>query len=564
MNLHNLGKSISSVIIKRGQDYLLSGHVESVRELKPGLYRAKVAGTELYEVVVQLSEQDQVLSSSCTCPFDMDAVCKHQAAVLMYLRDHMAEDAIPDAIESAPAVSLQQMLEAKDKSELVSLLVALALDSEQTEQRIRIYFSGAENSTELEDYRRLIRSYIDQYTGRDGFVDWGKVDRAVQGAELAAAKAVQAFEDNEPLQAVRINLCIFEEMLELLQASDDSDGIVSGMIEDSLNRIYEIVQLGEQLSSTEVESLFDLLMDMVQHPEIDGWSDWQLVLLRCSGELAVSSRQGAEWEALADQLSKGKASDSWSAQYFTAQLGDIRLKRLQKHAGEQESQAYLHNHLHFESFREQAITQAMDAARYDEAIRLAQEGEAQDTKNRLPGLVHKWERLRYEAYRVSGDTQSQRVLGLELLCDGELSYYPAVKSAYSAAEWLPIYNVILDRLEQEHSSWDNVYTKLLIQEKEFDRLLCYVQKHPHEVEKYYPHLIPDYLQEVIGIFRTYIERSADQASARKQYQQVCRTIQKLRKIAGSAVAEPIVHSLLAAYPKRSAFKDELTKLLKSL
>ncbi|KWX80993.1 hypothetical protein AMQ83_35210 [Paenibacillus riograndensis] len=150
MNLADLNRNISSVIMARGEHYLRSGYVESVRELKPGLYRARVAGTELYEVLVQLGEQDKVLSSSCSCPYDMEAICKHQAAVLMYLRDHLQENASPAGFESAPAASLQQMLEMKDKSELVSLLLSLALASEQTEQIIRIYFTVAQHPSSIQ------------------------------------------------------------------------------------------------------------------------------------------------------------------------------------------------------------------------------------------------------------------------------------------------------------------------------------------------------------------------------------------------------------------------------
>ncbi|WP_228745435.1 SWIM zinc finger domain-containing protein [Paenibacillus sp. S150] len=548
--------------MKRGEDYLLSGHVESVRELKPGLYRAKVAGTEIYEVQVQIGEQDKVLSTSCTCPYNMEAICKHQAAVLMYLSDHLEENASADSNESAPASSLQQILEAKDKSELVSLLLSLALSSEQTEQRIRIYLSDIHDSGGIQDYRDLIRSYIDLHADRHGFVGWGKVNGAVQGAELVAARAVQAFEEDEPLQAVLINLCILEEMLKLLQEADDSDGTVGGMIDDSLDRIYEVAQLGEQLPPEVAEKLFHLVLGMTQHPELDGWPDWQLALLQCADGLAVSTELQARWEEQAGQLSQSSDSSSWSNQHFAAGIADIRLERLQRQDSGDELQVYLHNNLQFPSFREQAILLALDAARYDEAIRLAVEGEELDTANHLPGLVEQWKQLRYEAYKLSGDTLSQRDLGLELLCGGELSYYPAVKSAYSAAEWPSIYTVILDRLEQ-HSSWDNVYTKLLIQEQETDRLLRYVQAHPYEIGKYYPHLVADHPQEVIGIFRTYIEQLAIQASTRKQYRQVCLSIQMLRKASGSAAAEPVAHALLAAYPNRPAFKDELTRLLES-
>lgn len=52
-----------------------------------GDVEAVVEGTERYKVSIQLDKDGAVLSHSCTCPYDWGDVCKHEVAVLFYLRE---------------------------------------------------------------------------------------------------------------------------------------------------------------------------------------------------------------------------------------------------------------------------------------------------------------------------------------------------------------------------------------------------------------------------------------------------------------------------------------------
>jgi uncharacterized Zn finger protein len=91
LNLNNLSKYLDPVILDRGREYLLGGHVLSIEDIGDLAYRAEVEGSELYEVYVELDEEGEVISSDCDCPYDYGPVCKHQAAVIdSYLCNHIA------------------------------------------------------------------------------------------------------------------------------------------------------------------------------------------------------------------------------------------------------------------------------------------------------------------------------------------------------------------------------------------------------------------------------------------------------------------------------------------
>jgi hypothetical protein len=551
---------IDPVIMDRGRGYLSGGHIVLLEEVGELIYRAEVEGGELYEVYVELDEDGTVLSSECDCPYDYGPICKHQAAVLLKLRD---KTPLQSTMAGGSPLSLQrnlkELLEAQSKESLISLLLSFAADSEMVEQRVKLHVSRAGGVEELAECRKLIQTYINTYSDEHGFVSWRNVDRAVEGAEMVAEKARQAADDAEWVRAVRINLCILEEMLDLLQAADDSGGTIGGIIEESLERIQEVVQKIDRMSQGDHEEVFRMLLEESGHSLLDGWPDWQLAFLEFSSSLAVTADLRKEWEEHVSQISSRQREETWSGNYFAERLAMMRYRSIRAYEGEERARDYLNHHLHFSDFREIAIRDALDNGRYDEAIRLAEEGEQQDQARGLYGLVTKWKRYRFDAYRRSGQLDMQRKVGEELVLDGDYSYYRQIKDTYSASEWPAVYQSMLQKLEKD--SWhSDIYTRILVEEGETARLLEYVRKQPARIEEFYPQLMRQFPTEVKELFQAHIQETAGRSSTRKHYQDVCRIIRMLQQAGGKAEAMETARMLLAKYPKKPAFREELMKL----
>jgi hypothetical protein len=558
LNLNNLGKYLDPVILDRGRDYVLGGHVLSIENIGNLVYRAEVEGSELYEVYVELDEDGNVLSSDCDCPFDYGPVCKHQAAVMLKLRDHTA--ALPEPVSNEYPTnrnkSLKQLLEVESKESLIALLLSLAADSDVVEQRVKLHVSKVGGDKELEECRKLIRSTIDTYSDHHGFVSWRNVNMAVGGAEMVAEKACEAADNAEWVRAVGINLCILEEMVDFLQEADDSGGNVGFVIDQSLERIDEITLQSDRISQEDRDSLFQLLLDESKQLRYDGWPDWQLSMLDCASRLAVTADLRRKWEQHVSRLASERTNSGY---YFAERVAVMRYHLIQLYEDEGQAGEYLNSHLHFSDFREMAIRDAFLNGCYDEVIRLAEEGEAQDRAKGLSGLVKQWKKHRYEAYCRSGQLEFQRKLGVELVLDGDFSYYNPLKDTYPATEWRPVYLDILQKFEKD--KWPgNIYTRILVEEQEYSRLLAYVKKQPSRIEEFYSHLNRHFPLEVKELFHIHIEAQAEQSTTRKQYENVCRIIRMLRQSGGKEEAMQIVRMLLAKYPKKPAFRDELMKL----
>jgi hypothetical protein len=524
------------------------------------VYRGEVEGSELYEVYVELDEGGTIISSDCDCPYDYGPVCKHQAAVLIKLGEHAAGSPRPVSIEqlTSPKKSLKQLLEAESKESLITLLLSLVADSHVAEQRVKLHVSKAGGAAELEECRKLIRSTINVHADHHGFVNWRSVSRAVGGAEMVAEKACEAADDAEWVRAVELNLCVMEEMVDFLQEADDSSGTVGGIIDQVLESIDVITVQSDRISQEDREILFQLLLNEAKQSRYDGWSDWQLALLEAASRLAVTADLRMIWEQYTSMIAS-EQTGAWGSNYFVERVAGMRYHLIQSYEEDGKARDYLNSHLHFSDFRELAIRDAFQNDRYDEVIRLAEEGEVQDQAKGLPGLVKQWKKHRYEAYCHSGYLQLQRELGIELVLDGEFSYYKSIKETYLPVEWKVVYQDMLQKLEKDKWPKD-IYTKILVEEHEYSRLLAYVKKQPSQIEQFYLHLYRHFPMEVKELFHIHIEAQADQASTRKHYENVCRIIVLLQQVGGSEGALQIARMLLAKYPKKPAFRDELMKL----
>lgn len=70
-----------STILNRGYEYYLGGYVKDLK-INQGMIRAKVDGSEFYDVEVMV-ENDEIVSMKCTCSYAKRRNhCKHMAATL--------------------------------------------------------------------------------------------------------------------------------------------------------------------------------------------------------------------------------------------------------------------------------------------------------------------------------------------------------------------------------------------------------------------------------------------------------------------------------------------------
>ncbi len=575
MNLNNFENYIDKKILARGYGYYENDRVFSIEEIGKNEYEAEVEGTDLYLVEVELDEENNIIDTQCDCPYDMGEYCKHQVAVFLALRD-MKNDLpcrnsrfspnrsdsgtvlkSPAEKKKRKAPDIEKILSERTKDELVEFLLDIASGYEEIKQRIELNFGDGNDEDEIRKSIELIRTFIRNNSDYYGFVDYADTYEAVKGADLVLEKARSAFEKNKTMHALDLALCVIHEMMDLLEGADDSDGIVGGVIEESFAFISEIIQ-DEKLSSLDKESIFNKLVEEASNRRYEGWTDWRLDLLDNCLELADTPILRDKLENHLASIIENKEGDSWSVNYFAERVNLIRYHMIEQHDGQKKAQEFIEQNLQYSNFRKMAIESAMRKKDYDSVIKLTLDGEEKDKDKR--GLVNQWKKYRYKAFQFSGRLDEQREIAMEFILDGSFEYYKELKSTYDASEWSSVYPKIIFLLENQKKTYNDVYTRILIEEGEKQKLLEYVKGRPSAVEDFYKQLIPEFKEEVYTLFLQYIEQTAMRARNRKDYQQVCTIIRTLKKAGGKEQALEIKQKLFTRYANRPAFKDELSRV----
>ncbi|MEO1451843.1 MAG: hypothetical protein AAFV07_20095 [Bacteroidota bacterium] len=136
MNLHDFDEYVDPTILERGKAYYEDyAAVESVEWTGDGRVRAFVRGSDLYSVTIRLDSDENVLESYCNCPYDWGPVCKHEVAVMLYLRENEPSG----ALGGGGAVSLgelEEALTAYTANELRRIILDMARDMAQVRERI--------------------------------------------------------------------------------------------------------------------------------------------------------------------------------------------------------------------------------------------------------------------------------------------------------------------------------------------------------------------------------------------------------------------------------------------
>ena len=119
---------IERKILDRGFDYYENDNVYELENLGNGEFQAVVQGSEEYEVFIKI-ENGKVTEHTCECPYDWGDICKHEVAVLYYIRD---SEIYKEKIDDGGLRSqLQTVIDELTEEELRDYILFYALRNKQ-------------------------------------------------------------------------------------------------------------------------------------------------------------------------------------------------------------------------------------------------------------------------------------------------------------------------------------------------------------------------------------------------------------------------------------------------
>ena len=551
MNLYHFEQAVSSVILDRGFSYHETGHVADLVHEGEGRYRAVVEGTDTYEIVVQIDRNYNILSSECDCPYDMGPICKHEVAVYYELVDRSGDKEFLEKSVSVPlpdVPDLKMVLEGLSKAKLIDILVDLADYDLVLQNRLIFNYADVHGRQEIERCEELIDTIIHKYTSQERYITYKSVSDFTNDLSSVLDR-IEVIVD--PVISIEVAGVLLTEAINSLQYADDSGGEIGYLIDQTIKRMHTIADETENVDM-QSELLYKFI-HLAKDEAFQGWEDYRIDVLEICTSFAADNQFR---ETLMEELESmiDESDQQRYIKYANERVFNMMYEVIETHGTAKEARKFLLGKLNYPSFRERLLRVEMDASNYDEIIVLSFDGERMDKDHR--GLVTRWRKWRYEAYKQLNSLKEQTKLGRELLFEGNFEYYWDLKESASEND-----STFYAQLKQELAAENTrMYLELIEAEKDMDAILEHVREKPSAIEQYMKYLMDLHESEVIRLFATHVKVIAQGAANRSQYRGVCQMLQRFRKIGGREAQTKLIEELRALYKRRPAFIDELSRL----
>ncbi|MBW8351400.1 SWIM zinc finger family protein [Bacillus sp. IITD106] len=547
MNLNNFTSFINKTILERGYDYYIEGNIIDTYMAGNNEYIFTIEGSDDYEVIVKLGMDDDIVFTTCDCPYDLGPFCKHQVAAFFELQELINSNEI-HKIEKQPL--LKEVLNHLSKEELIDLIEEIAKKDSVLKNNIIFKYGKSKDNQELENCNKLIKSIVNKYTGRQGFITY----RETYGFTNELAEVLEKAKNiDNPLLSLDISFLLLNEAIAAFQYADDSDGEIGALVTETIEQIRETATSCDHLDIANREKAFNKILIQTDNDVFDGWEEFMIDLLGICTEFADLPLLRTNLKMKIEDL-----LDSGYTKYYKESLLHILFEMTEKYGTREEAAQFIQENLMYTSFRETLIKKHLKEQNYQKVIELALDGEDKD--KHLPGLISKWKKLRYTAYKRLSLKAEQEKLAKDLLFSGDFEYYFELKELVEGDK-KAFYHALIQELKEE-KSWhaQSIYLHLIEEENDLEEMMEVVKLNPHRIEEYADKLLNTYKDDVIDIYKKYILGTASSASNRKEYQRVCSKIKKYKKIAGNERKEELRNELKLLYGRKPAFIDELGKI----
>jgi len=393
MNINNFEKYVNDRIMERGYDYYSNGNIVETYEQTDNEYVFEVAGTDNYEVIVEIDKNAEILYSECDCPYDFGPICKHQIAAYFELRDILNNESSHKVIkkEVAKQPEINEILKSLSKEELIDVIVDITKKDLTLKNSIIFRYSKGNDIEEIDKCSKLMNSIVSKYTSGEGFISYRGTSEFVNEMWELLDKAREMYNvNNNFILALDIALLVLEEAIKAFQYADDSNGEIGGLISEIIELVDEIVCESEQLDINIRKKLFDKLLEQGDNSIFDGWEDFKIDIFRICTKFADVEGFRNKFKAKIEFLVKENGIDEYK-KYSNEKMLLILLSIIDKYESKESFEDCVKENLEFSSFRELYISGFMEDKNYLKVIDLALEGERKDKQ--YLGLVSKWKKI---------------------------------------------------------------------------------------------------------------------------------------------------------------------------
>lgn len=453
--------------------------------------------------------------------------------------------------------NIEDLLKSKTKEELIDIFKDIFNEFKELEDIVMFKYSILEEEDEIKKIKKFLSSLSRKYGIGRRFVSWRECDNYTYEVCSVIDNVKDYYIKTEkPLVLVEASIEIIEKMISAVEYMDDSNGGVTDVVYEALALLNDCCSDSDKFSKKDKTKIFNKLFNICDASTFDGFDDWRLGIIENCICFCDDQKLRTKFDSKLNEMID-TYSDDYHGNYCIEKILGIKLSLISLYGTQDKEIEFIENNIGYSSFRELLINKCIENNDFKRVLKLSQDGEIHDKQ--YLGLVYKWMKYRYEAYKHLNMITEQKALARKLLLNGNIDYYHELKEIFSDT-WDTYYADLKKQFKDENLISLNIYPEILIKENDLDELLKYVKLDIRRIEHYDNILINDYRDKVDEIYISLINNTSKISSNRSQYRNVCRIIKKYKKLFNYDNVDAIINNLKATYKKRPAFIDELNKI----
>lgn len=591
ITLDNFESFVPYKILMRGMDYYDSDAVSELEETSPGEWEATVDGTESYNIEISMNGAE-VDSWNCDCPYDGE-ICKHVVATLFAIRDNQKK-ARSSAFSERTAISpkntltpldvssdksveyalydnveLQQLLKFVQPKHLLDFICDYASKNQEFKSSLlaHVVVKNLKLSEPPADYRTKIQKAFNmtcqnsgsgRYSRYNDFVyDWvaifNKVDSFLDKADLLLKSGNL---DGTIVIALQLLRSIGESYDEDLLYEDDVD------VSDFCDRAGDLIMEVAQHPKISEKQMNDIVQELRQIAELSTYRDYDIFDVdELMMQINILAQPAEKALGLIDNLLEER-KDS----YDLYKLVFRKMELLSELNEQKKADDTIRQYLYLPEIREYEIGRLISEGRYDEAIKLSDEGIEIAQKEQHTGTVNEWLRVKLSIYEKVGNVLEVINTYRQLFISdrGDLEYYHKLKTLVPGKQWKVFLDTMMreTRFGESFSFGGNAQADIYVEEKDDKHLFQLLSSVEYDqlgaLMKYAHHLKNGYSEQLIKIYVSHLKDYAERNLGRTHYEYIDSVLLCMQKLNGGKEAvKSLVEEFRIAYKRRPAMMEVL-------
>jgi len=573
MNLKDFQKHIDPTILERGRKYFNDNHVVDLEEVDDVFWCGYVMGSEQYVVEVMV-DRFKITECACDCP-DVNVVCKHIVAVLFSISEikGLLKSSCRNAkTERLTKLSIKKLIDKISEKELKDFVQHYSKKNRAFKSDFEIYFAEKNDNFDIQkQVSSQIKAAIKKFM-KWNFIDFRSSNSLARELSNILKQAEQYLSKGNLLDACKFVQTFLEETLPTLNYSDDSNGLLSDVIDQAVEFYVDIAYKSPIPLK---ENIADYLKGAMSNSLYFDNGNYGLSLTELYKNLCVELNREEEFISAAEgMIQYAEINQRYDYEYLLSILIDF-LSEIER---VEDARELINKNIHLSSIRTKLINEYIEERGFDNAKKLVEEGILLSEKKNHSGEVLEWKKFLLKIAELQGDTKTVReyLENFAFKTSFNKYYYQKWKDTYKKEDWELVIEkkiktihdaVIKDQKSMQMPDYVMLYLlgPIYVEEEMYDRLINLVVKQNdlQTILHYHPDLHLLYPAELMNLYVPLLNEQADTASDRNGYNRLFQVVDVIYKDIpeGRNALKEIVLKWKIFYKRRPAMLDVIENFL---